>query len=149
MAPNSAPWQSGTSGKYQYHPGGDPNAAPKDAPSALHSVIIPNVNLPKVSPILDAKRPCILLRYSPQIMLNSVWASTAAFSEHGLAMTKIRTFTDSSFSTYTTPSTSTTRRSSRTTRCSSLWASADVTTVGPWTISRTQISTPDVAADSI
>jgi len=52
MAPNSAPWQSGTSGKYQYHPGGDPNAAPKDAPSALHSVVIPNVNLPKVSLVL-------------------------------------------------------------------------------------------------
>lgn len=35
--------------KYQYHPGGDPNTQPKDAPSALHSVIVPNVNLPKVS----------------------------------------------------------------------------------------------------
>lgn len=23
--------------KYQYHPGGDPNNAPKDAPGALHS----------------------------------------------------------------------------------------------------------------
>ena len=34
--------------KYQYHPGGDPNKAPKDAPSALHSVIVPNVTLPKV-----------------------------------------------------------------------------------------------------
>lgn len=51
MAPDSAPWQSDTKGKYQYHPGGDPNAAPKDAPSALHSVIIPSVNLPKVSSI--------------------------------------------------------------------------------------------------
>ncbi len=34
--------------KYQYHPGGDPRNPPKDAPSALHSVIVPNVNLPKV-----------------------------------------------------------------------------------------------------
>lgn len=34
--------------KYQYHPGGDKNKAPKDAPSALHSVIIPNVTLTKV-----------------------------------------------------------------------------------------------------
>lgn len=32
----------------RYHPGGDPKNPPKDAPSALHSVIIPNVNLPKV-----------------------------------------------------------------------------------------------------
>ncbi len=51
MAPNSAPWESGTSGKYQYHPGGDKSQV-KDAPSALHSVIIPNVNLPKVSPVI-------------------------------------------------------------------------------------------------
>lgn len=28
--------------------GGDPKNPPKDAPSALHSVIVPNVNLPKV-----------------------------------------------------------------------------------------------------
>lgn len=47
MAENSAPWESGTSGKYQYHPGGDRSAAPRDAPSALHSVIVPNVDLPK------------------------------------------------------------------------------------------------------
>jgi hypothetical protein len=37
-------------GRYQYHPGGDPKNPPKDAPSALHSVIVPNVNLPKVMP---------------------------------------------------------------------------------------------------
>ncbi|KAJ5040486.1 uncharacterized protein L3040_006142 [Drepanopeziza brunnea f. sp. 'multigermtubi'] len=34
--------------KYKYHPGADPKNPPKDAPSALHSVIVPNVNLPKV-----------------------------------------------------------------------------------------------------
>ena len=56
MAEGSMPWQVETSKaqaadehfKYQYHPGGDPNKAPKNAPSALHSVIVPNVNLPKV-----------------------------------------------------------------------------------------------------
>ncbi|KAG9230634.1 hypothetical protein BJ875DRAFT_487770 [Amylocarpus encephaloides] len=55
IAPNSMPWQQeGTKGdearadfKYSYHPGGDPRNPPKDAPSALHSVIVPNVNLPK------------------------------------------------------------------------------------------------------
>ena len=47
MADSSHPWESGTSGKYQYHPGGDRTKAPKDAPSALHSVIVPDVNLPK------------------------------------------------------------------------------------------------------
>ncbi|KAL8641391.1 MAG: hypothetical protein Q9228_001780 [Teloschistes exilis] len=57
MAEGTMPWQTssakGDQGgsehfKYQYHPGGDKNKAPKDAPSALHSVIIPNVTLPKV-----------------------------------------------------------------------------------------------------
>jgi hypothetical protein len=36
-----------TGDRYKYHPGGDPRNAPKEAPSALHSVIVPNVNLPK------------------------------------------------------------------------------------------------------
>ncbi|KAI9812705.1 MAG: hypothetical protein M1832_000362 [Thelocarpon impressellum] len=55
MAANTMPWQTESSKgagaaeqfKYQYHPGGDTRNAPKDAPSALHSVIVPNVNLPK------------------------------------------------------------------------------------------------------
>ncbi|KAG9240936.1 hypothetical protein BJ878DRAFT_523324 [Calycina marina] len=49
------PWQGETSDadtaradyKYQYHPGGDPKNPPKDAPSALHTVVVPGVNLPK------------------------------------------------------------------------------------------------------
>ncbi|KAK0656498.1 hypothetical protein B0T16DRAFT_316419 [Cercophora newfieldiana] len=48
LAKNSMPWESGSGeGKYQYHPGGDASAAPKDAPSAVNVVIVPNVNLPK------------------------------------------------------------------------------------------------------
>lgn len=48
VAKNSMPWESGSGeGKYQYHPGGDASAAPKDAPSAVNVVIVPNVNLPK------------------------------------------------------------------------------------------------------
>ncbi|KAL8854872.1 MAG: hypothetical protein Q9221_000378 [Calogaya cf. arnoldii] len=54
MAEGTMPWQTTSAGgkedqhfKYQYHPGGDKNKAPKDAPSALHSVIVPNVTLPK------------------------------------------------------------------------------------------------------
>lgn len=35
--------------KYQYHPKGDKNAQPKNAPSALNTVIVPNVTLPRVS----------------------------------------------------------------------------------------------------
>lgn len=34
--------------RYKYHPGGDARNDPKHAPSALHSVIIPSLNLPKV-----------------------------------------------------------------------------------------------------
>ncbi|KAF8434940.1 hypothetical protein BGX38DRAFT_1218274 [Terfezia claveryi] len=47
----SSPWSDGakpdSTAKYQYHPNADPRNPPKDAPSALHSVVIPNVNLPK------------------------------------------------------------------------------------------------------
>lgn len=43
------PWETGSeSGKYQYHPGGDPANAPKDAPSAVNVVVVPDVDLPKV-----------------------------------------------------------------------------------------------------
>jgi hypothetical protein len=60
IAPHSMPWQTesarGDSAreqfKYQYHPGGDPKNPPRDAPSALNSVIVPNVNLPKVGPVI-------------------------------------------------------------------------------------------------
>ncbi len=55
MAEGTMPWQTMSKSdeanpnfKYQYHPGGDKSKAPKDAPSALHSVIVPNVTLPKV-----------------------------------------------------------------------------------------------------
>ena len=55
MAENTMPWQTSPKGdgadehfKYQYHPGGDRNKPTKDAPSALHSVIVPNVTLTKV-----------------------------------------------------------------------------------------------------
>ncbi|MCJ1331842.1 hypothetical protein MMC10_008534 [Thelotrema lepadinum] len=50
MAHGSMPWQTeggSNDSKYQYHPGGDQSKAPKDAPSALNTVIVPNVNLPK------------------------------------------------------------------------------------------------------
>lgn len=40
------PWDSDTLGKYKYHPGGDTSAEPRDAPSALNSVVVPNVKLP-------------------------------------------------------------------------------------------------------
>ena len=56
MAEGSMPWQSdhGEEGgpsdhsKYKYHPGGDPRNPARDAPSALNTVIIPNVTMPKV-----------------------------------------------------------------------------------------------------
>ena len=46
----SEPWNTeGGEGKYQYHPGGDTSRGRRDAPSALNEVVVPNVNLPKVS----------------------------------------------------------------------------------------------------
>lgn len=43
------PWETGSGeGKYQYYPGGDRSATPKDAPSAVNVVVVPDVNLPKV-----------------------------------------------------------------------------------------------------
>lgn len=61
MAEGTMPWQTDSRGdgvdehfKYQYHPGGDKSKAPKNAPSALNSVIVPNVTLPKVRSICRA-----------------------------------------------------------------------------------------------
>lgn len=48
-ADGTEPWKTGRDAAYQYHPHGDPSKPRKDAPSALNEVIIPNVNLPKVS----------------------------------------------------------------------------------------------------
>jgi len=46
---DSEPWKTGEHAAYQYHPGGDTSKERRNAPSALNEVIIPNVNLPKVS----------------------------------------------------------------------------------------------------
>ncbi|PWW77408.1 hypothetical protein C7212DRAFT_314152 [Tuber magnatum] len=50
----SAPWNEDglpnsdeNNYKYKYYPDADNRKPPKNAPAALHSVIIPNVNLPK------------------------------------------------------------------------------------------------------
>jgi hypothetical protein len=48
--PGSEPWKTGKFARYQYYPYGDTSAEKKDAPSALHTTIIPDVNLPKVRP---------------------------------------------------------------------------------------------------
>jgi len=48
-AEGTEPWKTGGEAAYQYHPHGDTSKPRKDAPSALNEVIIPNVNLPKVS----------------------------------------------------------------------------------------------------
>jgi hypothetical protein len=51
IAEGTEPWKTGGNAAYQYHPHGDTSKPRKDAPSALNEVIIPNVNLPKVSGI--------------------------------------------------------------------------------------------------
>ena len=49
---SAMPWEREGDGgklfKYQYHPHGDRNQPLRNAPSALNSVIVPNVTLPKV-----------------------------------------------------------------------------------------------------
>ncbi|KAF7550681.1 hypothetical protein G7Z17_g5533 [Cylindrodendrum hubeiense] len=40
------PWETETLGKYKYYPNGDASQDPKDAPSALNVVVVPNVTLP-------------------------------------------------------------------------------------------------------
>jgi hypothetical protein len=49
---SAMPWQrdddDGKMFKYQYHPNGDKNQPLRNAPSALNTVIVPNVTLPKV-----------------------------------------------------------------------------------------------------
>ena len=51
------PWETNSGeGKYQYHPGGDASAPPKDAPSAVNVVVVPNVNLPKVCALFVVSR---------------------------------------------------------------------------------------------
>ncbi|KAJ9616795.1 hypothetical protein H2200_000514 [Cladophialophora chaetospira] len=54
VAGSSMPWQVDHDHedetkhfKYQYHPKGDKSQAPRNAPSALNSVVVPNVTLPK------------------------------------------------------------------------------------------------------
>ncbi|KFH42872.1 hypothetical protein ACRE_063840 [Hapsidospora chrysogenum ATCC 11550] len=47
VAKDGMPWEGNTQGKYQYYPGGDPRNPPKDAPSALNTVVVPNVTLPR------------------------------------------------------------------------------------------------------
>lgn len=49
--PNTEPWKdgaAGSTGKYKYYPHGDVSSKPRDAPSALNTVVVPNVNLPRV-----------------------------------------------------------------------------------------------------
>ncbi|KAI0020622.1 hypothetical protein F4780DRAFT_356601 [Xylariomycetidae sp. FL0641] len=48
VATSGMPWETGASeGKYRYHPGGRPENQPKDAPSAVNVVVVPDVTLPK------------------------------------------------------------------------------------------------------
>jgi hypothetical protein len=60
VANSSMPWQvdhdtedESKQFKYQYHPKGDRSATPRNAPSALNTVIVPSVTLPKVGLFLS------------------------------------------------------------------------------------------------
>lgn len=61
------PWETGSAdGAYRYHPGGDASADPKNAPSAVNVVIVPGVNLPKVSALPSLLPPPPVLAYPGQ-----------------------------------------------------------------------------------
>ncbi|EON60955.1 hypothetical protein W97_00165 [Coniosporium apollinis CBS 100218] len=49
QVPESEPWKSNGAkeGKYKFYPYGDPRRGEREAPSAMNTVIVPNVNLPK------------------------------------------------------------------------------------------------------
>lgn len=56
------PWETGSGeGKYSYYPGGDRNAEPKEAPSAVNVVVVPDVNLPKVRSFPDCDEGALTL----------------------------------------------------------------------------------------
>ncbi|KAJ4549891.1 hypothetical protein HRR78_004702 [Exophiala dermatitidis] len=65
VAESSMPWQvqqgdedESKHFKYQYHPKGDRSQSPKNAPSALNTVIVPNVTLPKVRSFTILREIC-------------------------------------------------------------------------------------------
>ncbi|KAH6686725.1 hypothetical protein F5X68DRAFT_207798 [Plectosphaerella plurivora] len=48
VAKAGSPWETGSGeGAYRYHPGGDKSKEPREAPSAVNTVVVPNVTLPK------------------------------------------------------------------------------------------------------
>lgn len=64
------PWERNDEGgkvyKYQYHPHGDQSQPLRNAPSALNTVIVPNVTLPAVFSSPAIVKPCgMLMRLGP------------------------------------------------------------------------------------
>ncbi|ROT40935.1 hypothetical protein SODALDRAFT_108239 [Sodiomyces alkalinus F11] len=47
IAKAGAPWETNGSGAYRYYPGGDRKNEPKDAPSAVNVVVVPEVTVSK------------------------------------------------------------------------------------------------------
>lgn len=52
----SKPWETGKDAKYEFRPDGQ--SGKRAAPSALNEVIIPNVNLPRVSLLYRSVSTC-------------------------------------------------------------------------------------------
>ena len=100
-ADGTEPWKTGRDAAYQYHPHGDPSKPRKDAPSALNEVIIPNVNLPKVS--LAGKR-------GERI---GAWEDVLGFEEEGWIWTHEDGTLTYDYSLFTRSTTSGARRATR------------------------------------
>lgn len=61
---SSMPWEGGEEGKiykYRYHPHGDKSQPLRNAPSALNTVIVPNVTLPAVGALFSTWRDLVRL----------------------------------------------------------------------------------------
>lgn len=72
------PWETdGAEGKYKYYPQGDVNAAPKDAPSAINVVVVPDVNLPKVRLCIsrNSGRQCFLINMRERLLTQGAESS--------------------------------------------------------------------------
>lgn len=68
--------------KYQYHPHGDKTQAVRDAPSALNTVIVPNVTLPKVFTTSTSCHPGWRLLILPPYRISTI-ASTRSTRKNG------------------------------------------------------------------
>lgn len=85
---SAMPWEREDEGgkiyKYQYHPHGDESQGLRAAPSALNTVIVPNVTLPKVSfCIVFTLEICSLSFLSMELIMTFLQELHDMFNKYG------------------------------------------------------------------